>query len=184
MGRATATVLRDSAALATAIVHPTSYSTHEKILNDPQIQEFLRGGADARRRRGGAQREGAPARADRDRRDGKTTELVGIVLEPDEHDLSAPADTCKVLVHVRLGNTQKLRARSDQADGRMPDGREVAIPLKPDPAASEPGNPFEQSFVGHFTAGAKPGMMHAQAVVRWSRRQPRMVEQAVAVIAK
>jgi hypothetical protein len=35
------TVVRESAALAQAPVRPTSFADHERILHDPQIQQFL-----------------------------------------------------------------------------------------------------------------------------------------------
>ena len=35
------TVVRESAVMPRAVVHPTSFSDHEHILHDPQVQEFL-----------------------------------------------------------------------------------------------------------------------------------------------
>lgn len=175
------TVLRDSAALASAALHPTSFATHEKILADPQIQQFLevaltRDVAEAIRsvkvRPRGLIRTAA----------GAITELVGIVVEPDQ-PIYRTGDICKVRVHVRLGNTQKLNPGTIKLSRRMPDGREAAITLTPDPASSDPGNPFEQSFVGRFSAGVKPGNAMLTAAVTLADGM-RMVEQPVAVIAK
>lgn len=175
------TVLRDSAALASAALHPTSFATHEKILADPQIQQFLevaltRDVAEAMRsvkvRPRGLIRTAS----------GAITELVGIVVEPDQ-PIYRTGDICKVRVHVRLGNTQKLKPGTIKLTRRMPDGREAAITLEPDPAASDPGNPFEQSFVGRFSAGVKPGNAMLTAAVTLSGGM-RLVEQPVAVIAK
>ena len=175
------TVLRDSAVLATAIMHPTSFSTHQKILQDPQIQQFLevaltRDVAEAMRsvkvRPRGLVRTAA----------GLVTELVGIALEPDEQ-ICRTGDTCKVHVHVRLGNMEKLKLDTLKLSGRMPGRRAAPIPLKPDPAASDPTNPFEQSFVGHFTAGAKPGDAVITAAIK-VEGGTRIVEQAIAVMAK
>jgi pimeloyl-ACP methyl ester carboxylesterase len=175
------TVLRSSATLNGAFLHPTSFATHEKILSDPQIQQFLqvaltRDVAQAMR--------SVPVRprGKIETSDGKFTDLVGIVVEPDETVYRA-GQTGRVRVHVRLGNTQKLRPGTIKMTGRRPDGRDVAIMLKPDPAASAPGNPFEQSFAGQFNAGAKPGIAVLKAVVPLSGGA-RVVEQPVAVIAK
>lgn len=175
------TVLRNSAALAGATLHPTSFATHEKILHDPQILEFIevaltRGVPEAmakvKVRPRGTIRTAA----------GLVTELVGIVLEPDQ-PIYRTGDICKVRVHVRLGNTQKLDAQTIKLTRRMPDGREAAITLKPDPAASDPNNPFEQSFIGQFSAGVKPGNAMLRADVRLADGT-RIVEQPVAVMAK
>lgn len=175
------TVLRTSATLTGASLHPTSFATHEKILSDPQIQQFLqvaltRDVAEAMR--------SVPVRprGKIETSDGKFTELVGIVVEPDETVYRA-GQTGRVRVHVRLGNTQKLRPGTIKLTGRGPDGREMAILLKPDPAASAPGNPFEQSFAGQFNAGARPGIAVLKAVVPLSGGA-RVVEQPLAVIAK
>ena len=66
----------------------------------------------------------------------------------------------------------------------MPDGREVAIQLTPDPAASDPSNPFEQSFVGRFEAGVMPGNGMLKAVVTLAGATPRVVEQPVPVMSR
>jgi hypothetical protein len=60
----------------------------------------------------------------------------------------------------------------------------VAIALKPDPAASDPTNPFEQSFVGQFEAGVKPGNGMLKAFVEIAGDKPRVVEHPVAVLAR
>ena len=175
------TVPRASATLAGATLHPTSFATHDKILNDPQIQQFLqvaltRDVAEAMR--------SVPVRprGKIETSDGKITELVGLVLEPDD-TVYRVGQSGRVLVHFRLGNTQKLRADKIKLTSRTSDGDEVVIPLTADPTASQPGNPFEQSFTGQFIAGPKPGTVTFRVVVPLvggSRR----VEQPVAVIAK
>ena len=176
------TVLRDSAALAKAVLHPTSFADHERILHDPQIQDFLKVAltksvADAV--------ASVPVRPRGNIRtaDGKVAELVGIVIDPDE-PIYRTGDVCKVHVHVRLGNTQKLALDTIKLTRRMPDGKDVTIALKPDPAASDPHNPFEQSFVGQFEAGVKPGTGMLQAVVDIAGAKPRVVERPVPVIAR
>jgi hypothetical protein len=85
---------------------------------------------------------------------------------------------------VRLGNTQKLALDTIKLTRRMPDGKDVAISLKPDPASSDPTNPFEQSFVGQFEAGVKPGNGMLRAVVDIAGSKPRIVERPVPVIAR
>jgi pimeloyl-ACP methyl ester carboxylesterase len=176
------TVLRESAALPRATLHPTSFAVHERILNDPQIQEFLRVALTK------SVSEALDIVKVRPRgniltADGSVTELVGIVVEPDE-PIYRTGDLCKVRVHVRLGSQRKLSPQSIKLTRRMPDGRAAKITLKPDRAASDPSNPFEQSFVGTFEAGVKPGNGMLRAVVDMAGEKARLVERPVPVIAR
>jgi hypothetical protein len=66
----------------------------------------------------------------------------------------------------------------------MPDGTEAIIRVEPDPAASDPTNPFEQSFVGTFEAGVKPGKGMLKVMLEIDGDKPRIVEQPVPVIAR
>jgi hypothetical protein len=85
-------------------------------------------------------------------------------------------------VHIRLATTQKLRQGAIKMTGRLPDGSEFSIVLRPDPASSTPGNPFEQSFAGEFHTGARAGTITLKAVVPVIGGT-RVVEQLVAVVA-
>jgi pimeloyl-ACP methyl ester carboxylesterase len=176
------TVLRESAVIDRVPLHPTSFADHQRILHDPQIQTFLRVALTEGVARAIATvpvRERGKMRAV----DGTMTELVGIRVEPDEPIYRA-GDICKVHVHLRLGDQTKVDAAAIKLTRRMPDGREVAIRLTPDPAASDPSNPFEQSFVGRFEAGVKPGTGTLRAVVQLAGAKPRVIEEPVPVIAR
>lgn len=175
------TVLRTSATLTGATLHPTSYATHEKILSDPQIQQFLQV-ALTRSVDEAARTVAVRPRGKIQTPDGKVTELIGLVLEPDD-TVYQTGQSGRVLVHFRLGSTQKLRADKIKLTSRTSDGQEIVIPLTAAPAASDPGNPFEQSFTGQFVAGPKPGTVILKVVVPLTGGS-RVVEQPVAVIAK
>ena len=69
-------------------------------------------------------------------------------------------------MHLRLGDRTGFDPASIRLTRRMPDGREVAIRLTPDPGSSDPSNPFEQSFVGTFEAGVTPGKGMLKAVLQ------------------
>lgn len=176
------TVIRNSAVLERRPLHPTSFADHQHILSDPQIQEFLQVAlikgvdealATVRVRERGKMRA----------LDGSLTDLVGVKVEPDE-PLYRTGDICKVHVHLRLGDRTRVDGSAIKLTRRMPDGREVAIKLQPDPGASDPNNPFEQSFVGQFEAGATPGTGMLKAVVQLAGAKPRVVEEPVPVIAR
>ena len=177
-----ATVTRDSAMIDRATQHPTSFSSHERILNDTQIQEFLRV---ALTKSVGEAMASVPVRPRGRVRavDGTITELVGIVVEPDE-PIYRTGDVGTVRIHVRLGDQIKLDASAIKVMRRMPDGRESAVTLVPDPAASDPTNPFEQSFAGQFETGAKPGNGMLRAVIELAGAKPRIVEHPVPVVAR
>ena len=176
------TVIRDSAVLGKAPSHRTSFANHERILHDPQIQEFLRVALTKSVDEAVASVPVLP-RGTLRAIDGSLTELVGIVVEPDE-PIYRTGDICKVRVHVRLGDQTTIDPATIKLTRRMPDGREAVIALVPDPAASDPTNPFEQSFVGKFDAGVKPGNGMLRAVVDMAGAKPRIVEQPVPVIAR
>lgn len=176
------TVIRESAVIEKLPLHPTSFADHQRILHDPQIQDFLRVALIEGVGRAVAEvpvRERGKMRA----ADGSMTELVGVKVEPDEPIYRA-GDICKVHVHLRLGDRTRVDASAIRLTRRMPNGREVAIRLEPDPAASDPANPFEQSFVGTFEAGVKPGKGMLKVVVDLAGAEPRTIEQPVPVMAR
>lgn len=176
------TVIRDSAVIERVPLHPTSFADHQRILHDPQIQRFLSVALTEGVERAIAAvpvRERGKMRA----MDGTMTELVGVKVEPDE-PIYRTGDVCKVRVHLRLGDRTPVAASSIKLSRRMPDGRDVPIPLKADPSASDPSNPFEQTFVGQFEAGVKPGKGMLKAVVMLAGAKPRVVEQPVPVLQR
>jgi pimeloyl-ACP methyl ester carboxylesterase len=174
------TVPRASATLTGATLFPTSFAVHDKILNDPQMQDFLRV-ALTRDVQEAVRTVVVKPRGKIEMPGGKATELVGLVVEPDDA-MYLTGQTGRIHVHIRLATTQKLREGAIRMTGRMPDGTEVVIILRPDPAASTPGNPFEQSFAGEFYTGTKPGTVTLRAVIPVTGGR-RVVEQPVAVVA-
>lgn len=176
------TVIRDSAVIERVPLHPTSFADHQRILHDPQIQDFLR----VALTEGVAQAITTVPVRERGKMlsvDGTMTELVGIRIEPDE-PIYRTGDVCKVHVHLRLGDRTRVDPAAIRLTRRMPDGREVAIRLTPDPDASDPSNPFEQSFVGRFEAGVMPGNGMLKAVVELAGAAPRVVEEPVPVMSR
>ena len=89
----------------------------------------------------------------------------------------------KVYVHVRLGDGEPLLPEMVQLTVRKPDGIETPVTLRPDPSASDPTNPFEQSFVGEFNVGARPGNVVVTAAVAIDGAAPRLVERTVPILA-
>jgi pimeloyl-ACP methyl ester carboxylesterase len=176
------TVIRDSASLERVPLYPTSFANHQNILSDRYIQEFLKVALLKGVKQAVASVPVYP-RGKVKMADGAITELVGVVVEPDE-PIYRTGDICKVRVHLRLGDVARVDPKTVRLSRVMPDGSEAVIRLEPDPASSDPANPFEQSFVGTFEAGLKPGKGMLKAVLEIEGDKPRIVEQPVPVIAR
>lgn len=176
------TVLRDSAVLPRTATYPTSFAIHERILLDPQMQDFLKIGLT---RGVAAAIESVPVRPRGAVAgvSGEIAELVGIVVETAE-PAYATGDKGVARVHVRLGTPVKLAPSAIRLSHTMPDGSEGIVRLTADPSASEPGNPFEQSFLGTFPTGSTPGLGRLRAVVTLDKAPPRIVDEPVLVLAR
>jgi hypothetical protein len=59
----------------------------------------------------------------------------------------------------------------------------MPIPLRPDATASDPTNPFEQTFVGEFETGTHSGVgMLTAAVLTADTVRPRIVECSMPIV--
>jgi pimeloyl-ACP methyl ester carboxylesterase len=174
------TVVRESATLPGRTVHPTSFATHEQILHDPQVQEFIavaltRGVAEAMRV------VKVRPRSTIRTVDGSPTQLVGVALVANEA-MYQVGDKGQALVHVRLATRRELSVKRIRLSFRTPDGRESPVRLRPDPTASDPTNPFEQTFVGEFVIGARPGIGMLRAALTVDAPRPRIVERFIPIL--
>jgi len=175
------TVVRESAALPDRTVHPTSFADHERILHDPQVQEFV-GLALTRSVAEAVQTVKVRSRETILTADGSLTELVGVAVVTD-NPIYRVGGKGEARVHVRLGTQQPLSVQAIRLRYRAPDGHEEQLPLRPNPAASDPTNPFEQTFVGSFEAGTRSGRGELIAAVTVATAHPRVVERPVPVIS-
>jgi hypothetical protein len=87
-------------------------------------------------------------------------------------------------VHVRLGTTARLSPQTIRLVHTSPDGKQANVPLTPDPSASEPGNPLEQSFTGLFETGPAAGIGQLRAEVKLEGAPPRIVDEPVLILAR
>jgi pimeloyl-ACP methyl ester carboxylesterase len=175
------TVVRESAALPGRAIHPTSFADHDQILHDPQVQEFVRVALTrnvAEAMRTVKIRQRLTVRGV----DGSPTELVGVAVITDQ-PIYQVGDQGKARVHFRLGTQRPLSARLTRLTFRTPEGHERQIALRPDPGASDPTNPFEQTFTGEFITGTRAGMGMLTAAVTVDAVRPRIVQRAVPIVA-
>ena len=165
-----------------AVVHPTSFSDHEHILDDEQVQEFLRvtltRGLDEAVRTVPVQPRSRIRTAL-----GSLTELVGVAVETVEPAF-AVGERARVFVHVRLATREALPPEAIRVTVRRADNTESLVALRPDPSASDPTNPFEQSFTGEFDSGAEPGNAVISAAVALDEASPRILTEAVPVLSR
>jgi pimeloyl-ACP methyl ester carboxylesterase len=176
------TVVRESAVLPRAAIHPTSFADHQNILNDAQVQDFL---AVALTRGVGEAVRGVPVRPRDHIRSfaGVLAELIGVAVTP-ERLVYRPGDIGEVRVQFRLGAALPLSDRIVRLELRAPGAAAQPIALRADPGAFDPANPFEQTFVGRFAAGVAPGPRVLRATVLVEGGQTRVVEQSIGVVAR
>ena len=176
------TVMRDSARLPQRVTYPTSFATHDAILSDAAVQDFvlaaLAQGPDA-----------AIATVPvRERTDiftalGALVELVGVAIETDQPAYRT-GSTGKVTVHLRLDVEDPVDTDAIRMSIVRPDGPALPVPLAPDPQASDPSNPFEQSFSGEFETGAGAGGLAVTVTLDAADGEPRIATRIVPVLAQ
>jgi pimeloyl-ACP methyl ester carboxylesterase len=175
------TVLRESAALPGRTIHPTSFADHERILRDTQVQQFLkvaltRGVSEA------VDIVKVRPRSTIHTVGGALTQLVGVAVRTDSPAYH-PGDKGEARVHIRLGTQDELPVRRVKLSFRDSHGRQKEITLRANRAASDPSNPFEQTFVGQFEVG-QAGVSRLIAAVLTDSPRPRLVDHPVAVIVR
>lgn len=150
-------VMRDSSTLARRVVYPTSFATHDNILSDPDVQDFvvatLADGPDAAI-------ASVPVRPRTDILTalGELVQLVGVAIDTDQPGYAVGA-TAKVTVHLRLDVETSIDPATIALTATRPDGTAITLPLSADPAASDPNNPFEQSFSATLDTGEAAGIL-------------------------
>ena len=176
------TVMRDSARLAERVTYPTSFATHDAILSDASVQDFVL----ATLARGPeAAMEAVPVR---ERTSiltalGTLVELVGVAIGTDQ-PLYRTGTMATVHVHLRLGVEEAVDAGAISLTIQRPGGEVVPLRLAPDPLASEPSNRFEQSFSTQFETGVEAGeLIVTVAVEGTGGAPPREVTRIIPVIA-
>jgi pimeloyl-ACP methyl ester carboxylesterase len=175
------TVMRDSAMLAERVSYPTSFATHDAILNDSSVQEFviatLAKGPDAAIRTIPVRERTSILTAL-----GDLAELVGVAITTDQPAYITGA-TAKVTVHLRLDVEDPVEAAAIRMTVAPPAGPARPVALTPDPAASDPANPLEQSFSAYVEAGERPGDLSVTVTLDDTTPKPRTVTRVIPVLS-
>jgi pimeloyl-ACP methyl ester carboxylesterase len=175
------TVMRDSALLAARVIYPTSFATHDAILSDPSVQDFVI----ATLRNGPAQAiRSVPVR---ERTSiltalGELVELIGVAVATDQ-PLYPTGAVATVTVHLRLSVEDPVDATAIKVTVARPDGTITPVLLTPDPQASDPSVPLEQSFSAEIETGETAGKLTITVALEDTGGEPRTVTRVVPVIA-
>ena len=174
------TVMRSSAALTARVAYPTSFATHDAILNDPAVQDFVIAALAE------GPRVAVATVPVRERTTiltalGELVQLIGVAIETDQPMYQA-GSTAKVSVHVRLPVDDPIDAQGIRATVTLPGGAPTEVALAPDPAASDPSVPLEQSFSGLVETGAEAGQLIVTVTLEDTGGEPRTVTRVVPVV--
>lgn len=174
-------VARDSALFDSDATFSTSFSTHEAILNDVSVQDFVLVtlAKDAQTAiRTVPVRERSPILT----AFGDLVQLIGVTISTDQpvHGLGAQA---RASVHLRPDVKDPVDAGALALRVVLPDGSTMPLALTPDPAASDPTNPFEQSFSAPFNTGGAPGELTLSLTIDNGTGEPRTVTRVLPIVA-
>lgn len=172
------TVIRDSALLPERPTYPTSFAVHDAILSDPSVQDFV---IAALGKGASAAVETVPVRPRTSILTalGELVELVGVTIATDQPVFPAGA-RAKATVHLRLDTLDAIDTGTLRLMVTVPGGVPVELPLVSDPAASDPSNPFEQSFSAELDVGTRAGDL--TFTVSLQGAEPRVVTHVVPVL--
>lgn len=175
------TVMRDSALLAERVSYPTSFATHDAILNDEAVQDFVLAAL-------GEGPDVAMATVPvRERTSiltafGALVELVGVAVTTDQ-PVYRTGTSGTVTVHLRLDVEDAVDAGTIRLTVAPPGGIATPVPLIADPRSSDPSNPLEQSFSAQVETGEEPGELVVTVALDAATGEPRIVTRAVPVLA-
>jgi pimeloyl-ACP methyl ester carboxylesterase len=176
------TVMRDSALLPARVTYPTSFATHDAILSDASVQDFViaaLGSGPVEAIRMVPVRERTPILTAL----GEIVELIGIAVATDQPAYPTGA-LAKVTVHLRLAVDDPVEVAAIKATVARPDGTAAPLVLAPDPDASDPAVPLEQSFSAQVETGNAAGsLVVTVALDNTAGGEPRRVTRSIPVLA-
>ncbi|MCQ0987013.1 esterase/lipase family protein [Jiella marina] len=175
-------VIRDSAMLDGRHVFRTSFATHQGILNESSAQDFVvaalaHGPQEALHRVPVRERTSILTSL------GDFVSLVGVSLQP-EQPIFRTGQQAKALLHIRPDTMAAVDAGRIHLTLARPGEAPIPLRLERDESASDPTNPYEQSFSASFDTGIRPGKLVLTATIEGRDGKPREAIATVPVIAK
>jgi pimeloyl-ACP methyl ester carboxylesterase len=176
------TVMRDSALLSGRVIYSTSFATHDAILNDSSVQDFvlaaLANGPDAAIKMVPVRERTSILTAL-----GDLAELVGVAIATDQPAYLTGAKVTAT-VHLRLDVEDPVDVAALRMTVAPSGGIPTTVPLTPDPAASDPSIPLEQSFSTSFEVGRDAGYLTLTVTLNDTVGEPRTVTRIVPILTR
>lgn len=176
------TVMRDSAVLEERVTYPTSFSTHDEILSDTSVQDFLIA-ALANGAKSAIETVPVRQRTSILTSIGDMVELVGVAVVTDQPVYQA-GGTATAIVHLRLADQVPADSNVLGMTVVLPGESPRPVTLVSDPQASDPSNPFEQSFSASFATGQLAGEVAVTVTIDNGVGEPRIATAVVPVLAQ
>ncbi|MDB2449056.1 alpha/beta fold hydrolase [bacterium] len=173
-------VLRDSALLDNRQVFPTSFATHQAILNEESAQDFVVTALDFDVETAVRQVPVKP-RTSIFTALGKLVALIGVSVDA-ETPVYQVGERATAVVRILPDSFDDVDASRIRLTVTRPGGYPVELTLRNDPSRSDPTNNREQSFVAEFDAGDKAGELQLTATITADGAEPRQASITVPVI--
>lgn len=173
-------VMRDSAVLDNRHVFPTSFATHQAILNEVSAQDFVVTALDV-----GAETavERVPVRPRTTifTALGELVALIGVSVDV-ETPVYQVGERAKAIVRILPDSLDAVDASRVSLTLTRPGGYPTQLELHSDPELSDPSNNREQSFYAEFDAGGKAGELLLTATIEADGAEPRQASLVVPVV--
>lgn len=174
-------VMRDSAVLDNRHVFPTSFATHQAILNEDSAQDFVVATLDL-----GAEAavEQVPVRPRTSifTALGKLVALIGVSVST-EAPIYQSGEKARAIVRILPDSTDAIDADRVSLTVTRPGGYPSKLKLKHAPDFSDPTNDREQSFIAEFSVGSKTGELVLTATIEAGGAEPRQASLVVPIVA-
>ncbi|WP_157954355.1 lipase family alpha/beta hydrolase [Saccharospirillum mangrovi] len=173
-------VMRDSAVLENRAVFPTSFATHQAILNEESAQDFVVTALDFD---AGTAALNVPVkqRSSIFTKLGQLVALIGVSVEA-ETPVYQAGEAARAVVRILPDSADDVDASRIRLTVTRPGGYPTELTLRSDPSLSDPTNDREQSFVAEFNAGRNTGELTLTATIAADGTEPRRATVVVPVI--
>lgn len=173
-------VIRDSALLDNRALFPTSFATHQAILNEASAQDFVVTALDFDGQTAVRQVPVKP-RSNIFTKLGRLVALIGVSVEA-EAPVYRVGEQAKAIVRILPDSTDAVDADRVRLTVTRPGGNPIELTLHSDPSQSDPTNAREQSFVAEFSAGTNAGELVLTAIIESDGAEPRRASVVVPII--